>query len=267
MDGNKLRELLNAGKPTLGTHLHSIWPAIVEAVGHSGMFDYVEFVSEYGPYDLTALENLCRTAELFDLSSMIKVDQEPRKFLAQRGIGAGFQSVLFADCRSVADARDCLQAARPDTPEDQGTYGAGFRRHAYKFYGAPIEQGQTAYVQAIRDVVVALMIEKKGAVEHLEEILSQPGVDMVQWGAADYTISTGRPGQWFSPETRAVERRVFETALRMGVPPRCEISSPDDAKYYLDMGVRHFCVGADLMVWFDWCRKNGEAMRKALEGA
>ncbi len=53
----------------------------------------------------------------------------------------------------------------------------------------------------------------------------------------------------------------------MGLPPRCEISSPDAAKYYLDMGVRHFCVGADLLVWFEWCRKNGEVMRKALESA
>lgn len=153
MQGNKLRDLLAAGKPTLGTHLHSTWPAVVEAVGHSGVFDYVEFVSEYGPYDLTGLENLCRTAELFNLSSMIKVDQEPRKFLAQRGIGAGFQSVLFADCRNVADAKECLKAARPDTPEEQGTYGAGFRRHAYRFYGAPVEQAQTAYVRSIRDVV------------------------------------------------------------------------------------------------------------------
>lgn len=267
MRRNKLRDLLKAGKPTLGTHLHGSWPATVEAVGHSGMFDYVEFVAEYAPFDLTGLDNLCRTAELFDLSSMIKVDQEPRRFLAQRGIGAGFQSVLFADCRSAADARECIRAARPDTPADQGTYGAGLRRHAYKFYGEPTQQAQTDYVQTIRDVVVVLMIEKKGAVEQLEEILSLPGVDMIQWGAADYTISVGQPGQWTSPETKAVEQRVFETALKMGVPPRCEINSPDAAKYYLDMGVRHFCVGTDLLVWFDWCRQKGEAMRKALEGA
>jgi hypothetical protein len=53
----------------------------------------------------------------------------------------------------------------------------------------------------------------------------------------------------------------------MGVPPRCEINSPDEAKYYLDMGVRHFCIGTDLLVWFEWCKKNGEATRRALEGA
>src|SRR5206468_7416359 len=93
MRSNKLRELLKAGKPTLGTHLHSSWPAVVEAVGHSGRFDYVEFVAEYAPFELYALDDFCRAAELHDLSSMIKVDQEPRAFLAQRGIGAGFQSV------------------------------------------------------------------------------------------------------------------------------------------------------------------------------
>jgi len=91
MRRNKIRELLDAGKPTIGTHLHSTWPSIVEIIGHTGMFDYVEFVAEYAPFDLYTLENFCRAAELHDLSSMIKIDQAPRSFLAQRGIGAGFQ--------------------------------------------------------------------------------------------------------------------------------------------------------------------------------
>ena len=58
MRPNRLRELLRAGQPTFGTHLHTVWPAIVELVGHSGAFDYIEFVAEYAPYDLYALENL-----------------------------------------------------------------------------------------------------------------------------------------------------------------------------------------------------------------
>src|SRR6266704_779987 len=29
----------------------------------------------------------------------------------------------------------------------------------------------------------------------------------------------------------------------MGVPPRAEIATADQAKYFLDMGVRHFSVG------------------------
>jgi len=30
MRPNKLRELLRAGRPSLGTHIHSAWPATIE---------------------------------------------------------------------------------------------------------------------------------------------------------------------------------------------------------------------------------------------
>jgi len=43
MRKNRLRELLNTGKPTLGTRLQSSWPSTVEVIGHTGLFDYVEF--------------------------------------------------------------------------------------------------------------------------------------------------------------------------------------------------------------------------------
>ncbi len=41
MRRNRLRELLRAGQPSVGTHIHSAWPAVVELAGHSGLFDYV----------------------------------------------------------------------------------------------------------------------------------------------------------------------------------------------------------------------------------
>lgn len=259
MRPNKLRELLTAGKPTLGTHIHSTWPSVVEAIGHTGMFDYVEFVAEYGPFDLHDLDNLCRAAELHGLSSMIKVDQEPRSFIAQRAIGSGFQSVLFADCRSVEDVQECVRIVRADAPEDKGSYGVAMRRFSYMGYG-----GTSEYVQALRDIVVVIMIEKQGTVEQLEKVLSVPGVDMVQWGPADYAMNVGRAGQARSPEIKAVERKVFETALRMGVPPRVELNSLDQAQYYLDMGVRHFCIGTDIAILYDWWKTNGERLRKVL---
>jgi len=262
MRPNKLRQLLDAGQPSIATHVHSTWPSIVEVLGHTGMFDYVEFVAEYAPFDLYALDNFCRAVELFDMSAIIKIDQEPRTFLAQRAIGAGFQGVLFADCRSVEDVRQCARACRPDTPQYGGTYGAGMRRFTYMGYG-----GSPEYVQAIADVVVMIMIEKQAAVEQLEEILSVEGVDMIQWGASDYTMSIGRPGERTLPEVKAVERKVIETALKMDVQPRAEIGSVDQAKYYLDLGVRHFCIGTDVSILYNWWRRNGEELRKVISEA
>ncbi len=259
MRQNTLRSILNAGKPTLSTRLHNIWPSIVEVIGHTGLFDYVEFLAEYAPYTLQDLENFCRAAELHNLGTMIKIDSEPRQYLAQRAIGAGFQSVLFADSRSPDDALQCVRSVRPETPDDGGLYGAATRRFAYMGYG-----GNEEYVQALRDVVVVLMIEKVPAVEQLEEILSVGGIDMVQWGPSDFSMSSGRPGQRRSPEVKAVERRVIDTCHRMGIPTRAEIVTPDEAAYYLDLGVRHFSLGNDIAILYNWFSQNGEQLRKML---
>jgi hypothetical protein len=57
--------------------VHATWPGLVETIGHTSAFDYVEFLAEYAPFDLYALDDFCRAAELYDMGTMIKVDQEP----------------------------------------------------------------------------------------------------------------------------------------------------------------------------------------------
>lgn len=131
-----------------------------------------------------------RAADIYNMSMQLKVDQEPRGFLAQRAIGSGFHSILFADCRSAADVQECVRIVRAETPEDGGTYGVATRRFTYMGYG-----GTKEYVQALRDIVVAIMIEKPGTVDTLEDVLSVKGVDMVQWGGSDYSMGIGRAGE------------------------------------------------------------------------
>lgn len=261
MRPNILRELLRAGKPTLGTHLHSSWPTIVELVGHSGAFDYVEFLGEYAPYDLYALENLGRAIELFPhLSGMMKIEQQPRLYLAAKALASGIQNVLFADVRDVAEAQECVAAVRAETPGSLGRHGVAMSREV----GVVLEAGSAAFVQAMDEAVVALMIEKKDAVENLEAILSVPGIDMVQFGPADYAISIGLAGQFNHPRVREAEEHVIKTALRLGVAPRAEIDWPHEAERYLKLGVKHFCMGWDVQILYDWCKKEGSALKEAL---
>jgi 2-keto-3-deoxy-L-rhamnonate aldolase RhmA len=261
MRRNRLRELLRAGRPTLGTHIHSAWPAVVELAGHAGVFDYVEFAGEYAPYDLFALENLGRAVNTFDhMSAMFKVEQQPRTYLAVRAIGSGIQNVLFADPRSPDDVRECVRSVRAETPEAGGIHGVGMRRDV----GYVMDVGSPAFVQALEDAVVAVMIEKASAVENLEAMLSVKGVDMVQFGPADYSMSIGLPGQWSHPRVVEAERHVIKTALRLGIAPRAEISHPSEAKVYLDLGVRHFCMGWDVSVLFDYFKTEGGELRDLL---
>jgi len=264
MRKNRLRELLKAGQPSLGTHIFNTWPAITELAGKSGQFDYIEFVGEYAPYDLYSLENMGRAIDLFDgMSGMMKIEQQPRTYLAVRAIGSGIQNLLFADVRTLAEAEECVRAVRAETPATGGIHGVGLRRDV----GYLEEVGTPAFVQALEDAVVALMIEKQSAIENLEALLSVKGVDMAQFGPADYSLSIGLPGQFSHPRVKEAERYMIETALKLGVAPRAEISHPAQAQPYLDMGVRHFCMGGDLDVLFKYYQDEGGAMRDLLKAA
>jgi 2-keto-3-deoxy-L-rhamnonate aldolase RhmA len=254
---NHLRALLNANQPTLGTHLLSTWPTLVELVGQAGNYDYVEFTAEYSPFDMHDLDNLGRALELKDLAGMIKVEQTQWTHQAMRAIGSGFQSILFADVRTVQDAHACVAAVRAETPGTGGRLGVGMRRDV----GTVRDGGSPAYVEALNEVVIALMVEKRECVEDLDAILSVKGLDMVQFGASDYSMSLGLTGQRNHPDVVKAERKTIETALKKGLHPRVELADIKGAAPYLEMGVKHFCIGWDVRILHEWWRVNGEGMR------
>ncbi len=263
MRPNRLRALLNAGEPSIGTHILSTWPTLVELIGDAGNYDYVEFTAEYSPFTMHDLDNLGRALELKNLGGMIKIEQTQYTHQAMRAIGSGFQSVLFADLRSVADAEACVAAVRAETPGTGGRLGVGMRRDV----GTVLQGGSPAYVEALNDVVIAVMIEKRECVEDLDAILSVKGIDMVQFGSSDYSMSLGLTGQRGHPDVVRAERRTIETALKMGLHPRVELADIAGAAPYLEMGVKHFCIGWDVRILYNWWRTNGEGMRGMLTGS
>ena len=103
MRENRLRERLRRDEPSIGTRIVIAWPGLVEMIGHAGIYDYVEFLSEYGPYSLYDFDNLARAAELVGISTMIKIDQEPRVYLAERALMAGIQNVLFLSLIHISE--------------------------------------------------------------------------------------------------------------------------------------------------------------------
>ena len=267
MSRNPLRDCLNAGKPTVGTHILSAWPTLVELIGHSKQYDYVEFTAEYAPFTMHDLDNLGRAFELMNMSGMIKIEQTQYTHQAMRAIGSGFQSVLFADIRSVEDAKAAVDAVRAETTmakgaRGRGRLGVGMRRDV----GTVRTGGTPAYVDALNEVVIAIMVEKKSCVDNLEAVLSVPGIDMVQFGASDFSMSIGKTGQYNDAEVLAAEKKTIETALKMGLHPRVELRDPGQAGKYLEMGVKHFCIGWDVRILADWWDTKGAEMRGMLGG-
>jgi len=120
----------------------------------------------YAPFTLTNRQSLAD-------ESQIRSSRTQYTHQAMRAIGAGFQSVLFAD-----------------NPHGRGRQGRGRRGAGREHHGArrarsrparrrhaprrrTVRHGGTpAYVDALNDVVIAIMVEKKSCVDDLDRILS-----------------------------------------------------------------------------------------------
>ena len=258
---NSFRKTLDEGKPTMGTHFLFAEPDIPEMIGDSGYFDYAEYVGEYSTFDMAMLYHLARAAQCGNLPLMIKLDQEGQGFWAQAALGAGFKSVLFTDVRTPEDVEDCHRAVAPDQPGVHGRMGVKLRRPALNGYTGE------SYQSDLDSIVKVIMIEKSVTVENIDMVLDRARTlqfDMTQWGPADFRFSKG-PGGMVDEDIRTYEELVIKKSIEYGVAPRIEIGEVEHAKRYIDLGVRHFCIGWDRFILATTFNLLGSGLRKVLE--
>jgi 2-keto-3-deoxy-L-rhamnonate aldolase RhmA len=188
---------------------------------------------------------------------MIKIDRHPKDWIAQRAIAAGFNSILFADVMNAREAKECVEAVKLPPEGVNGFVGTrGIR--------------VPDYAQAVDDIVIALMIEKKSLMAELDKVLAIDGIDMIQFGPTDYGLSMRTPGKpykaaQFKEKVAADTDKAHEMAIKAGVRPRAEAGNAKECQYYLDRGVRDFCIGWDTGTVAGYCMHEGKELRGLLK--
>lgn len=188
---------------------------------------------------------------------MIKLDYQSRGYFAQKAIQSGFQSVMFTDCQNADEVKESLKMVKPETEQDGWVFGYANRR----YIGFQPRVTQTSHARRQRDIVISLMIEKKAAIDNIREICSIPDVDMVQFGPSDYSLSMGWDAKDHIDATKEAGRHMIAIALSLGVRPRCEIQQPKDTIYYINLGVRDFCMGDQMWKLLNSWSSDGEVIR------
>ena len=117
------------------------------------------------------------------------------------------------------------------------------------------------HIKRLDEVVACFMIEKQQAVDNIEEICKVPGVDMIQFGPSDYCMSRGWVKAEHVEDFKAAERHCIEVALANGVRPRCEIHSPSEAQYYIQLGVKDFSIGDEFVELKNYWNSAAREMR------
>lgn len=253
---NTLSQKMRSGVPTLGTRVLLPEPGILEIIGHTRMFDYIEFLGEYSSFTLHDLDSVARVSENAGLDCIIKIDYENNRYVAQRAVGSGFSGCLFADLRTKEDVTFARDSVRPDTPRHKGRYGANPRRISRPDYG-----GSDRYIEYLEDQLIGIMVEKPEMVHSLQEILPSSEIDFVQWGPTDYAMSSGASTE----ELLETEKFVMDVCKAAGVPFRVEVKQAAEILPYMALGVKHFSIGIELNVLHESFLRLGRESREIME--
>ena len=120
--------------------------------------------------------------------------------------------------------------------------------------------------------------ELEGSIKEIEDCCSirasrttDPEVDDLPSGIPERLVKLYQEGcirtiQMKDPEVADAMKKTFELSIKMGVPPRAEIQSADEMKQYLDWGVRHFSLGTDVVILYNYWKNEGEKVLRAMEG-
>ncbi len=133
------------------------WPTVVEMVGHTRQFDYVEFSGEYAPYDLHGLDNFCRAAELLGP----RRDDQARPGAADVARPAGDRRGLPVRPVRRHPQRGRRPRMRPGRSPGHSPRSAA--RTAPRTGGLRTGRRPPSadYIRALKEIVVVLMIEKQ----------------------------------------------------------------------------------------------------------
>ena len=108
--------------------------------------------------------------------------------------------------------------------------------------------------QANEQRFVIVQIEDPEPLDELEEITAVEGIDMLLFGAGDFSQGIGAPGQWDHPKIIETRKRVAEVARKHGKFAGA-LGGVDNFKELVDMGYQFISIGADVVGLWQYFRE------------
>jgi 2-dehydro-3-deoxyglucarate aldolase len=232
---NRLKRDLHEGKLQLGCWSSLASPLSTEILGLAG-FDWLLLDGEHSPNDLNTF--ILQLMALKDsVSAPVVRPQSNDPVQIKRLLDAGFYNFLIPFVETADEAARAVAATRYP-PE--GIRGVSVSMRGNRFGTVP------DYLQTSnRNIVVAVQIESRAAVENIEAICAVDGVDAVFVGPSDLAAGMGYLGTPSHPDVQAAIGVVFAAAQQAGVPVGILAPAEADARRYMQMGATLVAVGSD----------------------
>ncbi|MET0719377.1 MAG: aldolase/citrate lyase family protein [Tardiphaga sp.] len=233
---HRLKQQWREGRPTFGAIATIPGLQTVQIMAQS--MDWIIVDLEHGPIDLGMAHAMITATAGTSCVPLVRIAaNEP--WLAKAPMDIGAMGINFPMICSADDARKAVRSVRypPDGERLWGPFHAPFR------WGVSMPDYMA---QVDDDMICMITIEHVDAVEHIDEIMAVPGIDIAVIGIGDLATSIGKRGMLDDAEVLALVARAEQGILRSGVPIGGAARSADQANAMIARGYVLIALG------FDW---------------
>ncbi|HIF71779.1 MAG TPA: hypothetical protein EYQ61_04425 [Dehalococcoidia bacterium] len=220
-------------------------PYLVDFVGQMGI-DAVWFEAEHGPVSFDDVGNLSRAADLWGMTSIVRVGSTDYSTI-YRTLDMGAMGIVVPHVDTVEDARAVVDATK---------YAPIGRRGMFKPRQA---FGVEDYLsKANNQSMTIVLIEDIKSVNNLDEILAVDHIDVYHVAPSDLAQSMGHIGDDEHPEVQRVIDESIAKILAAGKTAGTTVSNENVGKFR-DQGVTFFYTALN-----GWIVSGGNEFQQAL---
>ena len=185
---NRMKKALREGKVVFGPMVSEIRsPGIAVLFAQAG-FDFFFIDMEHSCFSYETVSDMIMAARAADIPTIVRPSTRTSHENLSRPLDSGASGLLVPQIQTRQDVENVVKWCRYQPVGERGM--ALSRQHTFFQSGNTIE----TMGQLNEEILIALQIEHKDAIERLPELLSIPGIDAAFVGPADLSASLGKPG-------------------------------------------------------------------------
>lgn len=245
--GEQFKADLSAKQAKFGIFLNSNSTIVAEQLSFSG-YDWLLIDNQHGPFDYSNHSNLIAAINKGSALSLVRVGGFDDRVGIQQSLDLGANGILIPYVNTKAEVDQAVSCCLyPEPSKHNGS------RSIYFPLRCSNQEGLLGYTgTANKQTIVAIQIETKSCIENLDEILSNPNIDIAFLGKFDLAMSMGLFEKYqfndifTSPELTAAIDKLLATCKKYNKIAGLFSFGPDGVEESLNKGFQFVSLGNDL---------------------
>lgn len=228
---NPLKTKLKSGKIVVGTWINTFRDPIAVRIAAAAGFDYVFIDQEHTTLSNSDLTNMCIVARECGIVPIVRVVEPNDLTRNGRLLDNGPVGLIIPHVKSAEHCKTIINSTR--------YFNGGSRGYCGRTLNSGYMKNDESMLRHTEEnTIIVAQFEDVDAISVAESILSVDGIDMTIVGRGDLSTSMGLAGKGNDGRVTEQVEKVIAAALKTNVAPGLLVQNVDDAKVWIEKGVR-----------------------------